>query len=167
MLWEKTFLQIDRKKRSSWAQERKKQNKTAGWCGWASLKKKKRHQKSLKPHQGAKTSAKWGVDKGSKLINKQKGALPCKVWMTKRENQELESVSYHFHHKSWWWGGGFNTATSLTFSLFLPPFFFFLSLINREDKRSYPQGLKRHFFPFEGGWMFFQPVYKLVKVMMS
>lgn len=108
---------------------RKGKNKTKWnsrlmWLSKLKKKKKKRHQKSLKPHQGAKTSAKWGVDKGSKLINKQKGALPCKVWMTKRENQELESVSYHFHHKSWWWGGGFNTATSLTFSLFLPPFFF-------------------------------------------
>lgn len=48
MLWEKTFLQIDRKKRSSWAQERKKQNKTKQQADVAeqALKKKKKGTKN-------------------------------------------------------------------------------------------------------------------------
>lgn len=76
--------------------------------------------------------------------------------MTKNEKQELESVPHHFHHKSWWWGAGFNTATSLTFSPFLPPFFFFL--FSPPSPHSYKQrgqevispGFKVPLLPLEG-----------------
>lgn len=96
--WEKMrSCKSNGKKRSACTQGRKKNRQI--WL--RELKKKHKPPPPPKPHQGAKTSVKWGVDKGFKLINKQKGALPCKAWMTKRKNQALESVPYHFHHKSW------------------------------------------------------------------
>lgn len=74
---DKALLPINGKERPSRAQGKKKNRQI--WMSQLKKKKKKGQKAPPKPHQGAKTSAKRGVDKGSKLGNKQKGALPCRA----------------------------------------------------------------------------------------